>query len=347
MEISRSNDFKSSSRERLFTGILLVAVTVLIGLTLEIFVRVWVDDGMQFDVEMWRYSTRVKQIAADPQIGHEHRPDVHAFLMGVDVAINRHKLRDREIDLERLPGTFRILMLGDSLTFGWGVPIEQTYVKRLEAMITAAGIKAEVINAGVGNYNTSMEVAYYMAEGHRFQPDVVILNYFINDAEKTPRYETSWLGGISVAYVYFNSRVDALMRMLGLGSHRNWHDYLKDLYDASKPISGWDGVETAFARFAAFSRERETTAVVVNLPELRRLKPYPFEQEEAQVRTIANQNGLLYLNALAAVSDIEPQKLWITRTDPHPNAIANEQLAMAMFEFLHSRNLLRINRTVR
>jgi lysophospholipase L1-like esterase len=333
------------SRERLFTAITLIAAPVLIGLALELFVRVALDDGMQFDLEMWKYSNRVKRIAADRQIGHEHRPEVHAFLMGVNVAINRHKLRDREIGFERTPNTFRMLMLGDSLTFGWGVPIERTFVKRLEAMITAAGIKAEVINAGVGNYNTSMEVAYYMAEGYRYQPDVVVLNYFINDAEKTPRYDISWLESISAGYVYLNSHVDALMRMLRIGAYRDWHDYLKDLYDPSKPISGWDGVETAFARFAAFSRERETRAVVINLPELRRLKPYPFEKEETQVRMLAKQDGLPYLNALAAVADLEPRRLWVTRTDPHPNDLAHERIATAIFEFLRSHDLLRINRT--
>src|SRR5712691_3905723 len=80
-----------------------------------------------------------------------------------------------------------IAMLGDSLTVGWGVPVDDTFAKRIERMYAAAGIDAEVINFGVGNYNTVQEVQAFLAQGYRYRPDVVVLNYFVNDAElQTP-----------------------------------------------------------------------------------------------------------------------------------------------------------------
>jgi lysophospholipase L1-like esterase len=328
-------------RERILTALVLALTLVLIAGGLELFVRVAVDDGLQFDLEMWKYARDVKRVAANPEIGHEHRPEARATLMGVDVSINRHRLRDREIGYERTPGTLRILMLGDSLTMGWGVPIQQSFVKRLEAIINAAGVKAEVINAGVGNYNTSMEIAYYLTEGVRYDPDIVILNYFINDAEKTPTYNTFWLERVSAAYVYFNSRLDVAMRTLGIGSREGWREYLSDLYNPSKHISGWSGVERSFARFAQFARQRRTTAIVVNFPELRQLKPYPFGKEESLVRKLAEDNELLYLDALPAVVDLDPRTLWVTPTDPHPNAVADDRFARAIFQLLQSRDLLR------
>ncbi|TFV80289.1 hypothetical protein E4K64_00155 [Bradyrhizobium frederickii] len=329
------------SRERLFTGLVVAATILLVALALEAFVRLAVDDGMQFDLEMWKYAREVKRVSADPRIGHEHRPSATAHLMGVDVAINSHKFRDREIGFERTPDSLRIMMLGDSLTFGWGVPNDKTFVKRLEAMIHATGVQAEVINAGVGNYNTSMEVAAYLSEGHRFRPDILVLNYFINDAERTPRYDSHRLERTSAAYIYFASRIDVAARMLGLGSRRPWYDYLRDLYDSSSPTSGWAEVEAAVARLAEFCRARGTMVLVTNLPELRQLKPYPFERERTMVQALANRLDLPYLDLLPAVDDLEPGRLWVTPTDPHPNILADERFAAAIFDFLRARNLLR------
>lgn len=158
---------------------------------MELYVEVFVDDGMQYEIEMWRYAAEIKQISRNPRIGHEHHPEASARLMRVDVAINSDGLRDRELSPDRTPGEFRIMMLGDSLTFGYGILVEKTYSKRLEAKLRNAGHAVEVINSGMGNYNTSMEVEYFIACGAKYHPDIVLLNYFINDAELMPKYETN------------------------------------------------------------------------------------------------------------------------------------------------------------
>src|SRR6202051_3211306 len=162
---------------------MVICSVAVVGASVELFVRLVVDDGVQFDLEMWKYARDVKQIATDPLIGHAHRPNAQARLMGVDVKINSKGLRDREIPYERAPSTVRILMLGDSFTEGWGVPFDQTFSKRIERLFAARGTPAEVINAGVGNYNTVMEVNYFLGEGFKYRPDIVVLNYIPNDAE--------------------------------------------------------------------------------------------------------------------------------------------------------------------
>ena len=63
--------------------------------------------------------------------------------MGVPVSTNSMGQRDRDFDVAKPENTVRILMLGDSLTFGWGVKIEDTPSKMLEARLNkAAGGKA-------------------------------------------------------------------------------------------------------------------------------------------------------------------------------------------------------------
>ena len=86
------------------------------------------------------------------------------------------------IPLAKPPGVYRILFLGDSTTFGWGVSMNETTAKILERELNAVHVpgyeRFEVINAGVGNYDTVQEVTYYKTSGRKFHPDMVVLGLF-------------------------------------------------------------------------------------------------------------------------------------------------------------------------
>src|SRR5262245_13027365 len=141
---------KRASSAMLFVVSLLLVVGVLIG-TGEVAVRLLNSGGMDYTLEMWKYARELKRVAADPKLGHEHVPGRTAHRMGVDVSINSHGLRDREIAYQTPANTKRILMLGDSITFGWGVAFEKTASKQLESLINSSSRPAryEVIDTGV------------------------------------------------------------------------------------------------------------------------------------------------------------------------------------------------------
>jgi lysophospholipase L1-like esterase len=65
------------------------------------------------------------------------------------VTTGPERLRNGPFTLQPQPGVFRILALGDSTTFGWGVAQEQAWPAQLEAVLRARGVAVEVINAGV------------------------------------------------------------------------------------------------------------------------------------------------------------------------------------------------------
>lgn len=287
--------------------------------------RLGVDDGRHFDLEMWKYARDLKQVARDPLLGHEHRPGAAAHLMGVDVRINRQKLRDDEHPYERPAGAERVLMLGDSITFGWGVAAEDTVSKVLERRLRTMGLSVEVINAGVGNYNTTMEVAYFLGEGYRYDPQLVVLNYAFNDAEPVPTYRPPrfWQRHF-YAYVWLSGRLDVLARLLGRRQH--WADYYLDLYDAP----GWTEAERSIARLADQCRGRGMGLLIVNYPELRELRPYRLERVRELVRAAAERHGVAYLDLYPVVRDERPETLWVTRPDDHPNRHAHALYADAI-----------------
>jgi lysophospholipase L1-like esterase len=311
--------------DRIFRVLTVLAVFAVIGIALELYVRFKVDDGMRFDLEMWKYARSLKQVSRNPAIGHEHRPASSAHLMGVDVRINRQKLRDDNYSYERPADTQRILMLGDSITFGWGVPIEQTVSKRLEQRLREAGRKVDVINMGVGNYNTTMEVAYFLTEGIKYDPQVVVLNYFINDAEPTPTYESfNFVERYSYAYVWLRGRLDVVSRQL---AHQpNWWEYYLGLYESH----GWNAAEEGIARLAAYCHRNRIRLLIANYPELRELKHYRFDRVRELVRGVAVRNGAEHLDLYDAVRNEGEPQLWVTKPDPHPSSYAHKVFANAM-----------------
>ena len=106
------------------------------------------------------------------------------WFAGVPVHINSLELRDnREYALEKKPKTFRILVLGDSVTFGHGSVYEHTYPYLLEQQLRRwrPEVDWQVWNAAVPGYNTSQELAQLLEVGPRFNPDLVVIGFFDND----------------------------------------------------------------------------------------------------------------------------------------------------------------------
>jgi lysophospholipase L1-like esterase len=302
----------------------------------EVACRTVLNTGLQYHLEMWKYAVSIKRISTNPAIGHEHTPHTQARLMNADVTINSKGLRDREVEVPKPAATKRILMLGDSIVFGWGVAQNETMSVKLEEELKRGGEVAfggpvEVINAGVGNYNTAMEVAYFLEHGVTYAPDIVVLNYFINDAEPTPTYrDVSWLARHSYAYAVVGGAWDGFKRRIE--GAPDWRAYYAGLYDDNAP--GWQKTREAIAELAAYCNNRGIRLIMTNIPELRELKDYPFKAVQERLKTVAIADGVEYLDFLPAVDAEAPESLWVTAPDPHPNARAHALMARSLADYL-------------
>lgn len=99
---------------------------------------------------------------------------------------NTDGFRDQRYERPKPAGVFRILVLGDSVTFGVGVPPKRSFAKRLEARLNhvagrVGGPKFEVLNMGVGGYNPFNEAALLDDIGESYEPDLVLVQFCIND----------------------------------------------------------------------------------------------------------------------------------------------------------------------
>jgi hypothetical protein len=139
-----------------------------------------------------------KYSAYHPTRGWAMMPEVKnmtPFGPGKFVNSNSKGLRGTtEYDYARTPGQQRILVLGDSFTFGTDVSDDETYSHYLESDLP----NTEVLNLGVQGYGQDQMLLYLTEEGVKYRPDVVILGFLHMDIHRNlwkffafakPRYD--------------------------------------------------------------------------------------------------------------------------------------------------------------
>ena len=320
-------------RQALFPVLTAVLFVLVLFVGIEVYVRLVADNGMQFDLEMWKYGRDVKRVSQDPLIGHEHRPNRDAVLMGVDVRTNSDGFRAaRDYSYDKPAGTLRVMMLGDSLTEGWGVPFDQTFPQRIERKYAEKGIRAEVIDAGVGNYNTIQEVEAFLTRQYRYGPDIVVLNFFVRGAEPVPHDRPpSLLMRLCYSCIYFAGRVDTALRMLGVD--KDWVAHYLGLFDDGS-AKGWIDAKEYIKKLADYCHANGVKLLVVSLPELHDVKHYRFQFITHLLHKAADENHAAFVDILPYLQDQDSPKLWVSPEDTHPNAFANELMAQGEFEAL-------------
>jgi lysophospholipase L1-like esterase len=144
----------------------------------ELVVRV-LDLGPRIEV-VFRDTVRVSD---NPRLDYELLPGGRDG----EQRISSAGLRDAETPFEKPPGTFRIVAIGDSITYGSGGPRALGWVEQLETLLgrlTRPGApRFEVLNLGVPGYNVGQIAERLRSLGLRFEPDLVLYAYALNDPQ--------------------------------------------------------------------------------------------------------------------------------------------------------------------
>ena len=126
-----------------------------------------------------------RYVEHDPRLGWRKKPGARVLFdrreYAVEVAVNSTGLRDPERSYVAEPGTFRILALGDSFVEGYTVDVDRTVTQVLEKALRGPDCPVEVLNAGTAAYSTDQEYLFYLDQGVRYSPQVVLLFAYYND----------------------------------------------------------------------------------------------------------------------------------------------------------------------
>lgn len=299
----------------------------------ELAIRWYLSTHTVYDIEMSRYANLIKVDSPNPKIGFVHKPNSDAVLMNAPVRINSDGLRDVEHAV-RHGDAYRVIFLGDSLTLGWGVRQEESFKSILETYLNTR-YPAEILNFGIGNYNSEQEVNLFLEKGLKYHPDKVVVFYFINDAEPTPRKSRWEFLAHSRLVTFYWSRIHALLSNLG-SDGSDFRSYYAGLYRDGAP--GWVNAQRAFVQLRDVCAQEGIELQVVLLPELHQLENYPFRSQHEQVAGFLKGNGIEVLDLAPLLEDQgDPMRLWVAQDDAHPNAIASRLIADRSVEFIAKR----------
>lgn len=164
----------------------------------------------------WRMSGWVErpvyQRSASPYLRYELIPNAESG----NLSINSNGFRGKEYSFVKPSNTFRIIMLGDSETLSIMLRQEETLASQLENLLNtkSQSLHYEVLNFGVEGYNTFQELEQLKCKGLRFNSDLIILNYVLNDPEPGEYYfDKTFLMRHSALVRYFTYRIKkALIR---------------------------------------------------------------------------------------------------------------------------------------
>jgi hypothetical protein len=264
---------------------------------------------------------------ADGNRVYRHKASSEQRYGSVTVTYNEHGLRDHPI-LPKGKGEYRVLALGDSIVFGWGVPQDQIFPLRLEQLLQSRlGGMVRVINTGVGGYNTVQEVAYFKHEGITLQPDLVVLTYVENDIDETPSHLIRDADAEAQSFLARAMRPLEKLWLYRLVQHAQDHGF--HVRDDPRPMrssdsKGWDDSISALDELVSMCRAHNVPLMIF------------YYRLKADTENPLLQDVVLHAQGVP-VNDVAPwfaghdmSALVVSKIDSHPNAEAHRLIAEHM-----------------
>ena len=266
--------------------------------------------------------------------------------------------RDRRFNaayIDKQEGTFRVVAVGDSFTWGDGVHASDAWPDRLETRVRALGIgHFEVWNWSRRGWNTEAQWRSLQRRILELEPDLILLGYMLNDPQPRsgkhdraafglqPRQPASapgrWIHGHSQL---FQRVYDGLENRR---IHGRFADYYTYLHSAENPSR--EAQEEALRSWAGRTQELGIPMVVVVFPVFTTEMgdSYPYGEVHELVIEQVERLGLRGLDLQPVYSEVQPVRLPVEPfLDRHPNELAHRMAADAILEFLLDAGLLPVD----
>lgn len=316
------------------------------------------------------------QPSPHPDLGFELKPNVDGYLKLVPFRTNSQGLRDREYSVDKPENTFRVVVLGASITLPVGVEIERAFHSVLERELAQelAPLRVEFINFAVSAYNPSQVLAMLELKALGYDPDLILFSSTMLSRMfllRAARPATTPFLEPPPTYPFFQSFLWKLVESrTGIGRPAGidpafgptrigvvegwvarivrWWSGGRDPADRTEPASPpreargrraaeGAGGQTVLERLADISTSTGIPVLMVRLEYAPSEKLAVDREVEAQARKL----GIHYLDTRAAFEGTRTQDLWIYPLDPHPNAAAHAIFARVIADYLRSNDLLR------
>ncbi|MDH3975866.1 MAG: SGNH/GDSL hydrolase family protein [Deltaproteobacteria bacterium] len=286
--------------------------------------------------------------------------------------------RDRTegYSFEKGRDVYRILSVGDSVTYGQGVSREETFSKLIEEQLNKSlqgrnnkkNRKYEVVNIGWPGLNTADEYKKFISVGVNYKPDLIIWNYYLNDLGKPSSFKLNYLKHptyirrplnrpgwpwklpipVSVdkyltlnsdLYLFLLTKYDQILSNYGIRKHTDHNARLLEQY--SRKGDDWLYMKRVLERVLMICNVNETNIAFVIIPYFHEMENYKLDGIHTQLTETAVSIGYHYtLDLLPFFKDKKNEQLIVSRIDTHPNGIAHKIMADNIVKFLKENNLV-------
>lgn len=320
----------NTTQKRVFSIVLALFSLAIAAVAAEGVLRLKNRSMTTYDIEMWRYAKDLKVRSEDPHLDFDHVKSKASVLQNVNIRLNEWGLRGGPVEPAAAVDR-RILFLGGSIALGWGVPEEQTVEARVEKMLRDGGARVQVLNGGVGNYNTDRYVSRYFKELAGLNPTDIVVLYFLRDAEDLPP------GGGNL--LLRNSELAVTLwiayhRLFDRAGEQSLVDHYRSAYREDAP--GFLLMQTRLKELADYARARHIRLYLAMTPDVHNLIDYKFDFVHATMHRVAEATGYAFVDLLPAMRGRPPEALFAMPGDPHPNALGHQLMAEAIFPLLSS-----------
>jgi lysophospholipase L1-like esterase len=283
----------------------------------------------------------------DVAVRHGLSPDYLDTWEEITYHVNSLGMRGAEASAAKPTDAYRILLLGDSVAFGWGIEEQDTLSAQLQARLHApVGQRLEVWNAGVPGYATWHELAYLTEKGAALRPDLVVLAFLFNDVDgnsEAAQTEPLGLSRLGQALTLWTRR-SAFLCFL---RNKALEFRLKTLNPCQGP-NCWEATQVDLDGLAAQANRLGSRLVLVSFPMRLQLEPNaepgyydralgsnPQQNYQDVIARLCRERRIPYLDLLPAFQQAmaqQPSTLFLDAD--HPNAAGSRVAAQAMAEFI-------------
>lgn len=249
------------------------------------------------------------------------------------VSLNHGGFRGREYSDAKPAGVFRIAAVGDSFTYGNGIPEKTRYSDVLQAQLPS---HFEVLNFGRPGANTPEHRTLVEELLPKIHPDFILLQWYINDvegdiSEGRPTFRPlipyvplhNFLNSESAFYTV--ATMQWAETQVALGMTTSYADYLKRRFaDPNSRDSKLDRAE--LEKLIAAADQQHVPVGIVLFPDTAAPidEHYPFGYLHDRVLDVCAIHKLTCLDLRADFAQIKDREtLWANRLDHHPSARAN------------------------
>ena len=247
---------------------------------------------------------------------------------------------------EKSPETFRVMVVGDSFTWGWGVRWDQTYAYRLQRWLPRLDSERHfhVVNWSRPGWNSWDEWLSLRDAIAIWQPDALVVGYVFNDAESSDleiRDERRQVlqrrapGGLLGTTLFRWSRL--AQRLVGATENRRMRRELVAYYHRLYEEDGWEQNKRALRRMRGAARELDIPILLVLFPifDSQLDDEYAYRDLHELLASTARTLQIPHLDLLPSYEGIDGRELAaVPFTDAHPSPLAHRIAAQAILERL-------------